>query len=102
MWFNVELKSKGKKERVSIVSLFEPDIPAESAFEVCAKSALTECSNRDTFGSHSPRSKIWFIGAVQGVRRLDKGLRFVNLSKALKECCCRCAQSQTTSTLSSG
>jgi hypothetical protein len=96
------LKSEGKKERVSIVSLFEPEIPAESAVEVSAKSVLTKCSNRDTFGSHSPRSKIWFIGAVQGVRRLDKGLRVANLSKALKDCCCRCAQSQTASTLRRG
>jgi hypothetical protein len=37
---------------------------------------------------------------VQGVRRLRK-VSVVNLSEALKDCCCRCAQSRKNSTLGS-
>ena len=40
------------------------------------------------------------IGAVQGVHRLRK-VSIVNLSEALKDCCCRCAQSRKNSTLGS-
>jgi hypothetical protein len=33
-------------------------------------------------------------GAVQGVCRPGKSLRVANLRGILKDCCCRCAQSQ--------
>jgi hypothetical protein len=57
-----------------------------------ARSALTEGLDSLTFVLIHPKVHLG-IGAVQGVRRLRK-VSLVNLSRVLKDYCCRCAQSR--------
>jgi hypothetical protein len=67
---------------------------------VSARSALTEGSDRDRFCSHSPRSAVEYRSRKRSAQA-KRSLRVANLSKELKDCCCRCAQSRSIQTVES-
>jgi hypothetical protein len=72
---------------------------------VCSRIVRKECVDRRVqleiaFVLIFLEGAVGHRGSVQGVRRLGKSLRVANLSKELKDCCCRSAQSRETSTLS--
>jgi hypothetical protein len=73
-------------------------IPARSAVELSARSALTKGSIRDSFCSHFLEGAVRH-SAMQGVHRPGKSLRVANLSEVLKTVAARSAQSRETSTL---
>jgi hypothetical protein len=74
---------KSERERENEFQLFlylSQEIPAKSAVEFIRKECVDEGSVVN-FCSHSPRSGIWVVEAVQGSVQAEEEVSVVNLSK---------------------
>jgi hypothetical protein len=68
-------------------------VPARSAVEVSARSALTKGSDRDSFCSHLRKSAVGHRSRARSAQT-KQSFRAMNLGEASRDCCCRCAQSR--------